>query len=128
MFSVLLGHYRVPESGRLNPALQISDEVREKMESDTKEKNLIDADKVAKDVTLASFFGISILYFITATASVLSVVFIFKFYRGELKGSIWQSLHVDSFHSASNNSKRDAVEYSTAIDLKNGFVQVCKQK
>ena len=94
------------------------------MESDTKGENLIGANVVAEDVTLTSFFGFSIFYFLAATTSVLSVIFIFKCYRGEFKGGVWKSIHFDSHHSASSSASGEVINYSTAIDLKNGFVQV----
>jgi len=74
-----------------------------------------------EDNTSPSFLGVNVSYSLAVTAAVLVL---FTIYRGGFNGSVWQSLDKESQQDASLRSNREHIQYSTAVELKNGFVQV----
>lgn len=117
-----IGHYRVPDSGRVNPALQISDETNDETEANF--ENSQENSKITESGTWSTFKDIRLLYGIAFIAFVLSLVFVFVFSRDGMREALLQSLNFDSKHSKASYSRRDPIHFSTAVELKNGFVQV----
>lgn len=119
----LFGHYKVPESGRLNPALQIAEEDQAKSDPDPTDGKRTDGEGVDEDTALPSLFGFSVLYGLAAFAPILVV---FAFSLGAFKRSVWKSFEKENQRDASFSQKRENIQFSTAVELKNGFVQVGK--
>ncbi|EFX77192.1 hypothetical protein DAPPUDRAFT_305906 [Daphnia pulex] len=116
----LFGNHKVPESGRFNPAFQISDEAREKTESQMINEDVMNVE----EKTSPGFLGVNVSYSLAVTAVILLLITI---YRGGFKGGVWQSLDKERRQQdESLRSNREHIQYSTAVELKNGFVQVGK--
>lgn len=124
MLTYFTGHYKVPESGRFNPALQIGEEYRTKSDPDTIGMKRPDGERVDEDMALPSLFGFGILYVLAAFATILVV---FAFSQGVFRGSTWKSLESESQRDASFSSRRENIQFSTAVELKNGLVQVLRK-
>ncbi|XP_057371090.1 serine/threonine-protein kinase/endoribonuclease IRE1-like [Daphnia carinata] len=118
----LFGHYKVPESGRLNAALQIAEEDHAKGDPDPTDEKRLDGETV-DNMAFSSLFGFSVLYGLAAFAPILVV---FAFSLGVFKGSVWKSFEKENQRDASFSPKQENIQFSTAVELKNGFVQVGK--
>lgn len=107
----------------MNPALQISDKANDQEEYNI-QNDQYDSETTAEDVSWSSINGTRLMYGITVATIALSLLVIFMFSREGLKDTFLHSLHFDSQHNRSVSSKKQAVQFSTAIELKNGCVQV----
>lgn len=83
---------------------------------------MIDEDVInVEEKTSPGFLGVNVSYSLAVTAVIL---LLFTIYRGGFKGGVWQSLDKESQQDESLRSNREHIQYSTAVELKNGFVQV----
>lgn len=105
----------------MNPALQIAEEDQAKSDPDPTDGKRTDGEGVDEDMALPSLFGFSVLYGLAAFAPILVV---FAFSLGAFKRSVWKSFEKESQRDASFSQKRENIQFSTAVELKNGFVQV----
>lgn len=97
--------------------MQISDEARGKSESKVIGEDVISAEEEAS----SSFLGVRVSYSLGVTVVILVL---FSFYRRGFKRSMGQSLDKESHRDSSLRSNTEHIQFSTAVELKNGFVQV----